>query len=764
MKNSIPLILLVTCLFLLNPTETQASHLAGGSITYEYVGDSTGVPYQYCITLVLYRREQGVNPGNTQTISISSSCYGSSNLNLPFAPGVVQGQTPRGDTNCIDQSDPGYAQGKIEEYIYSNCTVLPGKCADYIFSWRSCCRNANITNLQNPGSSYIYLDSRLNNTLGPNTSPEFLNPGAKFFCVGQAFTWSQAASEPDQDSLYYTLAQPWDNLNVPIPWAAGFSTQQPMTTANGFNLNPYSGVFTFTPTQPEVDVIKIVVKEYRFDTVSQLDLLIGTAIREMQIPVLASCNPIATTGISITQGNTVGNVTSGTIILDGDSLLNIFKVDSMADFSGGFAAIDYMGYDCFDTLLTLKVNGNLKCSSISPDGSDFRLIGPDGVSRPIVGVINNCKQTLLTDEVSLVLHKPLDVNGNYLLQIKKGNDGNTIENECGFGVKEFFSALVQVDNCPSIEYKLENVTVNFDQAIELSWSINPNTYTIHNEELFNSWNILRAKAGDPDYYLLESLDDPVHLFARQYVDSSLSMFDLDHSSYSYKVQLVQNYDHLPPSKSVNSILLSQQIFSDSSSYRFNWTNFDGWDSPEYQLFMAKLDSSNATHDWQPIAGPDTGLLGYNWSIPHPFTESDDGIYAFKVEAIDPHDPQNVHTSESNWVYLELWFRNDPDIIGDAEVPNVFSPNGDNINDLFYVSGTTGYTSASIVVYNRWGLEVHKASTVKDRGENETLYWDGRDLKTEEPLSDGVYYYVVQLADDLTGQATSVKGQVNIIKN
>ncbi|MDZ7845484.1 MAG: hypothetical protein U5L96_01160 [Owenweeksia sp.] len=108
----------------------------------------------------------------------------------------------------------------------------------------------NITNLVNPSSEWLYLESKLNNTLGPNTSPFFVNPAAKFFCVNQPFNWSQAADEPDKDSLIYTLAQPWGQGATPINWAAGFSTTQPMITTNGFNLNPANGLMTFTPRNP----------------------------------------------------------------------------------------------------------------------------------------------------------------------------------------------------------------------------------------------------------------------------------------------------------------------------------------------------------------------------------------------------------------------------------------------------------------------------------------------------------------------------------
>ncbi|MDZ7845482.1 MAG: hypothetical protein U5L96_01150 [Owenweeksia sp.] len=264
----------------------------------------------------LYRREQGISLGATQTVNISSSCF-SSIPNL-----TVTGYTEPGDSlytdnrgvyirsaeNCVDQTAPGFAAAIILKYKYKACVVLPGICSDYTFSWSQCCRNANITNLAT--SPALYLESELNNTLEPNTSPFFLNPAAKFFCVNQPFAWSQAANEPDNDSLIYTLAQPWSAANTPINWAAGFSTTQPMITTNGFNLNPANGLMTFTPSQPDVDVIKMIVEEYRYDTVFNKWLLIGTAIREIQIPILNQCNPLATTGVRIKQGQNIGGVVS----------------------------------------------------------------------------------------------------------------------------------------------------------------------------------------------------------------------------------------------------------------------------------------------------------------------------------------------------------------------------------------------------------------------------------------------------------------------
>jgi hypothetical protein len=137
-------------------------------------------------------------------------------------------------------------------------------CSDFRFSYDICCRNANITNLATYPS--IYLESTLNNFYGPNNSPVILSEGSKVFCIGRKVNWRQTASESDGDSLFYELIQPLESYNLPIPWAAGFTSGQPLTTTNGVNLNSATGDFIFTPAQSEVAVVRFRISEYRLDT------------------------------------------------------------------------------------------------------------------------------------------------------------------------------------------------------------------------------------------------------------------------------------------------------------------------------------------------------------------------------------------------------------------------------------------------------------------------------------------------------------------
>lgn len=67
------------------------------------------------------------------------------------------------------------------------------------------------------------------------------------------------------------------------------------------------------------------------------------------------------------------------------------------------------------------------------------------------------------------------------------------------------------------------------------------------------------------------------------------------------------------------------------------------------------------------------------------------------------------------------------------IPNVFSPNNDLQNDLFFVQGLMGENNV-LTVYNRWGTLVYEASNYQNN-------WNGKSLNNKD-LPDGVYYYIL----------------------
>lgn len=88
------------------------------------------------------------------------------------------------------------------------------------------------------------------------------------------------------------------------------------------------------------------------------------------------------------------------------------------------------------------------------------------------------------------------------------------------------------------------------------------------------------------------------------------------------------------------------------------------------------------------------------------------------------------------------------------VSNIFTPNGDHINDVLQFK-ITGYAAVSLRIYNRWGEMVF----ITD--DPETM-WDGRIQQTGDPATEGTYYYTVktedagQITDQQSGYLTLVR--------
>jgi len=85
-------------------------------------------------------------------------------------------------------------------------------------------------------------------------------------------------------------------------------------------------------------------------------------------------------------------------------------------------------------------------------------------------------------------------------------------------------------------------------------------------------------------------------------------------------------------------------------------------------------------------------------------------------------------------------------------PNVFSPDGDGINDHFEVKGV-GIEEFDLEIYNRWGQLVYKSDTL--------LAWNGEYRNRPVPM--GTYVYQVR-ARNYDGSDIIVKdGTVTLVR-
>ncbi|MEM6395317.1 MAG: gliding motility-associated C-terminal domain-containing protein [Bacteroidota bacterium] len=90
------------------------------------------------------------------------------------------------------------------------------------------------------------------------------------------------------------------------------------------------------------------------------------------------------------------------------------------------------------------------------------------------------------------------------------------------------------------------------------------------------------------------------------------------------------------------------------------------------------------------------------------------------------------------------------------VPNAFTPNGDDLNDVFQIEGTTLelFEEAEWLIYNRWGEEMFRSDSPFGR-------WDG--THNDEQLPPDVYGYYIRLVCPEDDGDIVLKGNVTLLR-
>jgi len=93
------------------------------------------------------------------------------------------------------------------------------------------------------------------------------------------------------------------------------------------------------------------------------------------------------------------------------------------------------------------------------------------------------------------------------------------------------------------------------------------------------------------------------------------------------------------------------------------------------------------------------------------------------------------------------------------VPNIFSPNGDGINDLLLINAGEDIREISLfVIFDRWGNEVFSADHFP--ADDPAYAWDG--TMRDKPLNSAVFAYKL-IAEFKDGRSEVRYGDVTLIK-
>jgi len=158
-----------------------------------------------------------------------------------------------------------------------------------------------------------------------------------------------------------------------------------------------------------------------------------------------------------------------------------------------------------------------------------------------------------------------------------------------------------------------------------------------------------------------------------------------------------------------------------------------------------IDSVNVCPDLGEAANIGANLAGgqgpynYDWFS---------GQFEFIPNAINVQIPPSDITELENAYYVTVTDACFKSIISDTiwvhnqcplSFANVYSPNGDGINDIFLIPNIDDYPAVKLTIFNRWGNIIYLDSD----------YTNNWDLKTYggEDLADGTYFYTAEVIND-----------------
>lgn len=182
----------------------------------------------------------------------------------------------------------------------------------------------------------------------------------------------------------------------------------------------------------------------------------------------------------------------------------------------------------------------------------------------------------------------------------------------------------------------------------------------------------------------------------------------------------------------------------------NPTNTAGWNTYyEWRFYLQELNGSESDTPY---------LIRYEEDTEYTFTKS--GLNKIVCYATFTNGTDSVKFTETYWA------EKGPLTVSIAEsrleMPNSFSPNGDNINDIYQAKGTKlGNGPQSIIsfkayIFNRWGQKLYSWTDCY----NYNAGWDG--TYNGKPVKQGVYFCLVE-AKGSDGREYHIRTDVNLLR-
>lgn len=265
-------ILLFLFTVLLGQQEVRASHIVGGEMYYNYLGGNN-----YRVYIILYRDCYSTGAAYDSPLKLGVFYNPSGALKE-----VVDVPFPGSNVLPIIFNNPCIVKPTnicTEKAVYTTVINLPPRAGGYTLGYQRCCRGPNVQNLVIPDDQGITLKVNIPGTesFPANGSPRFTNYPPLVICNNDQLVFDHSATDPDGDSLVYSLAAPYHggSSGNPAPnppsgppysnvvWSNGHNTQQPLGPGSSLSINPTTGLLTGQPNNTGLYVVGVQVEEFR---------------------------------------------------------------------------------------------------------------------------------------------------------------------------------------------------------------------------------------------------------------------------------------------------------------------------------------------------------------------------------------------------------------------------------------------------------------------------------------------------------------------
>lgn len=473
---------------------------------------------------------------------------------------------------------------------------------------------------------------------------------------------------------------------------------------------------------------------------------------------------------------------------DGNTLLNLcdgpLPIPSSIPFQVGNLPIKIASLDtpaC--QYLTITLNSPVRCSSISPNLSEFSISGPSNVGIMSVTGSGCLTNTSFTNKLYIALSNPITVDGEYTLYIMNGTDNNTLIDSCNRSVPvgEHVKFTINSYNGKLVANPDGLKACYFDQQINLTMTANAKAPS---NGFVYEWISPNPVTNNIAQNTTGTVPNILNYFIAQTTDSFGCIL-----RDSVKITVQPFHTAITPESSL-VCLGKDMILEATDGEQFKWFVSQGSaaiETPTLFKTMVTPDLGNIVigveaKDSRGCIDSAFAYLTVKTGPELTVTPKDTTIHYGDQIKISAHGAQNylwypntnllfkdlpqvdVNPKEDTWYQVTGWNEDGCTsidsvlvrvaIISNPFLPNAFSPNGDGLNDEFKIGNFKHERLLVFKIYDRYGKEVFSTSQ-KDKG------WDGTYPNGNE-AEPGVYFYYLEYTHQ-DSRLEQIKGDLTLLR-